>query len=340
MKVIKAAPIYRYQFDDNHLNFIDKLFIQSKYNSSDFYQRMFNEDFVNIFRSTSRQKENIFSIESNDNELIQRLFENIRTRYNTNCIDEIVRELVEEIAQSLVWFGRAYYFLQDLPEKKKIYIKSFNTNGIFRFFKTYCQWIPKRREEYHNSNIELLPREIRILDKNKLMCFSMPKSIRQILSAQNRTLAALDKHQYDGIQFYPKATHENPTPKNDFDFRVWQDTKEQILYRATRDMGWNGRNSDSSKISEFFVYQRLIRFRRNQLILRNHILGQLSSEFTRVGRQYNAEFHITILPTNNLPQVDKLDDLEIRLSREEVSFSEVLDFCYERKTYHKPPSNN
>lgn len=329
MKIVKVAPFNQYHVDNVHLTFIDKLFIKPKHGELSFNRNMFDEDFARIFRSVSRRSDNLFSVESNNDELIQRLFGNIRTRYGSKHIDEAVRELVEEIAQSLIRYGTAYYFLHDTFEQEEIHIAPFSAFGVFYFFKMYFQLVPKRWERHWDSDDKEFPRELRILDWTKLMHFSMPRSIRRMLSKQNRILAVLDKHQYDGAGFFPKATYENPHPKNDFDFRIWRDKQERVLHRATRETGWDGRNN-SSKCSDFFICHRLIRFRRNQLILRDHILDQLSNEFTRVGRQYNAEFYVAISPTNILPKVDKLNDLEARLLREEVSFTEVLDICYER----------
>ncbi|GKX62801.1 hypothetical protein SOASR032_13700 [Pragia fontium] len=328
MKIVKVAPFDRYHFDDIHLSSIDKLFIKPKHERPTFNRSMFDEDFARIFRSTSQRSCNLFCIESNDDELTQRLLGNIKTSNEFHDINETIRELIEEIARSVIWFGKVYYSLNELPEEEKIYIAPFSAIGVFSFFKAYLQLVPRRREKYRDD--EERPRELRILDKAKLMRFTIPKSIRRKLSEQNRTLAVLDKHQYDGTGLSPQATHENPNPRNDFDFLIWRDTQERALYRATRETGWNGRKSDSSKCSDFFVCHRLIRFRRNQLILRDHILEQLGNEFTRVGRQYNTEFHVVISPTNELTKIAELDDLEARLSREEVSFSKVLDFCYER----------
>lgn len=330
MKIVKTIPYEQYHFDDIHLSFIDKFFIKSKYERPTFNRGMFNEDFARIFHLASQRSGNLFFIKSNDDELTQRLLGNIKTRYGNHSINEKIRGLVEEIAYSLICFGTAYYFLYVQSEEEKIRITSFSAIGVFSLFKVYFQFVPGRSNKYWDHDNEEYPRELRILDRAKLMRFSMPKSIKRKLSEQNRTLAVLDKHQYDGTGFYPKVTHENPNPKNDFNFRVWQDTQERVLYRATRETGWNCRKYYASKRSDFFDCYRLIRFRRNQLILRDHILEQLGNEFTRVGRKYNAEFSVLISGTNVLPQIEELDDLEDRLSREEASFSEVLDFCYER----------
>jgi len=157
----------------------------------------------------------------------------------------------------------------------------------------------------------------------------MPKMIKRILSIQNRILDALDKHQLNVTNLSPEPTHENPEPINHFDFSIWRDTQERALYRATRGTGWNGRKYDSSKRSDFFDCHRMIRFRRNQLFLRDEILRQLSVELSRIGRGYNAEYNIEIHGSNNLPNINRLDELEASLTREEAGFTEIIEFCYE-----------
>lgn len=73
----------------------------------------------------------------------------------------------------------------------------------------------------------MLPRELRILDKNKLMRFEIPRSLRRMLSEQNRTLKIIDKHQFGVTNFYPQATYENPNPKSHFDFSIWKIRKSK-----------------------------------------------------------------------------------------------------------------
>ncbi|WP_211003462.1 hypothetical protein [Phaeobacter sp. HS012] len=291
---------------------------------------MFDDDFARLFRSLTRQSGNLFQVSSNDDELTQRLLGNVKTRYARHRIDETIRELVKEIAQSLIWLGTAYYFLHDDLEHGDVHVVSFSSTGVVRFFGTHIQWVPKRTKRHWDRDDEEISREIRILDSAKVMHFEMPRPIKRMLSAQNRTLTVLDQHQFRATDFHSQATHENPNPTNHFDFRVWSDTQEGALYRATRGTGWNGRKYDSSKRSDFFDCHRLIRFRRNQLMLRDDILRQLSVELSRVGRGYNAEYAVEISGTEELASVEQLNDLEARLSREDVSFAEVVDYCYKR----------
>jgi hypothetical protein len=331
MKIFRAEPSHWHQFRDEQIGLVDNLFIKCERQESDFNRRMFNEDFARLFHSLNRQSGNLFKIASNDDELMQKLLGNVKMRYAQYLVDETIRGLLEEIAHSLICFGKAYYFLYDNTEQEEIHVASFSSVGVVCLFGAHIQWVPKRRERHWDQDDKELPREIRILDASKVMRFDMPISIKRMLSAQNRTLAVLDKHQFWETNFHPQATHENPNPTNHFDFRAWRDTQERALYRATRSTGWNCRkNYDLSKRSDFFYCHRLIRFRRNQLLLRNHILNQLSSELSRVGKGYKAEFSVEISGTDELPSIAHLNELEVRLAREEVGFNEIIDYCYKR----------
>lgn len=262
--------------------------------------------------------------------LSDRLLGNVRTRYGPHPVDETIYELIEEIAQSLVWFGAAHYFLHDDADKNETYVASFPTDRVFSCLGRHFQYLPKRIETHWGKQDEELPREIRFLDRTKVLCFWLPKSIKRILLSQNKILAMLDKHQGTSTRFFPQATHENPNPQNYFDFRVWREVEDRVLYRATRKTGWNGRKHDATKRSDFFDCFRRLRFRRNQLILRDALLQQLSDELSRVGRYYESGFRVKISPTDALPSIEELDELTARLSREEVGFSDVIDFCFKR----------
>lgn len=331
MKIYKAAPIPELHHHDLHLGFIERFLIKPEQNSSGFNRRMFDEDFARLFHSSKHLNGSQFEIVSNDDELMKKLLGNVKTRYTKYSVDETIRELVEEIAQTLIWVGKAYFFLHDDFEHDKLHIVSLSSLGVMRLFRTYIQWVPKRSERYWDRVDEERPREIRLLDTDKIMRFDMPKSIKCMLSVQNKTLAVLDKHRhiYGEPLSLPNATYENPNPANYFDFRHWNDIQDRTLYRATLRTGWNGRKFDSLKRSDFFDCHRLIRFRRNKLKLRDNILNQISSELSRVGNSYKTDFSVEILATDKLPSIMRLNELEEKLKREEVGFNEIVDYCYE-----------
>ena len=330
MKIVRAGHPHPNNFYLENLGIFDRFLIKMKSERLGFNRRMFNEDFARIFSYSNWGDRSLFKITSNDDEFTARLLGSVRTRFELHPANEVVKKMIENIAESLLWFGDSYYFVTDDLEREKFYISLVPADRIFYFVGVYFHFLPKRHERHLNTDDQELPRELRILDRSKLMHFRLPRSIRRMLSSQNAILAGLDKHHGMSAGFFPHATHEIPNPQYDFDFRKWRDTQDLALYRATRETGWNGRKYYSSKTSDFFDCHRLIRFRRNQLKLRDGILRQLSSEFTRIGKYHRTGYHVEMTPTKALPTVTDLDDLEARLSREEAGLAEVKDFCLER----------
>lgn len=329
MVFFKAAPLQWTHFCDSNNALIDRLFTDRLHHKIGFYQNMFNEDFSSIFHYSSSQYENIFEVVTNDDELIRTLLGYVETEYSKTPVNEILLEMVKEIAQSLVWFGRVFYFFHDSVDYEKPRIDSLDSAGVARFFGIYLQWIPKRKEKYSNRSEEY-SREIRILDASKLMRFDLPKPLKCMLLEQNRTLSIIDKHHGYASNYIAKAMNKTTDQTNYFDFGVWEKIQKRALYRATLGTGWNCRDYNYSKASDFFYCHRMIRFRRNQLLLRDGILKQLSSELSKVGKSHNTEFSVNISCSEALPSIAHLDELEVRLEREDVGFDEISDYCLKR----------
>ncbi|MGA9701632.1 hypothetical protein [Pseudomonas sp.] len=330
MRVFKAEPSYWQYIPDKQLGLIDNIFFNRIRQNVGFHRRMFDEDFARLFRSKNRRGVKLFEIVTNDDSVAQKLLGSVNTRHAPRSVDETVRELVSEIAQTLIWHGKAYYFLHEDNDQKEIHIVSLSSVGIMRLFGKHFQWVPKRSERHWDRDSEEFPRELRILDETKVMRFDMPTLLKRVLAAQNRTLGVIDKFQFKAADFRRQATYEDPSPINHFDFRVWSDIQDRALYRATRITGWNCRKFDSTKRSDFFDCHRLIRFRRNQILLRDDILKQLSREFSRIGKSYRADFNIEISGTNELQSIAHFNELAARLIAENVGFNEVVSYCYER----------
>jgi hypothetical protein len=327
VKIFKAEPLPRHHYDDCIVELADSLFIKSKVLKPGRYRRMFNEDFARPFSLRRTLGDNLIDVMSNDDELMKKLFGIGNTKDSQDLVNKAIIKLVDEIAQAITWSGNGYYYLHEDVKNEGANLISFSSRGVISLFGKHIQYIPKRKERHLDRDGEERPREVRILDVAKLMHFHMPTSIKRILAKQNKVLATLDQHLYDVEKFITRATHKNPNPVNHFDFKVSQNTKTLALYRATRRTGWNARDYSLSTRSDFFDCHRLIRFKRNQILLRDGVLNQLSSELSRVGRGYKTDFLVNISGVDKFGGLIAINELERKLELEEVGFKEIIDKC-------------
>lgn len=327
MKFLKSPPI-RTRLLESNLDWFDRLLVRLPKRTDGLNQNMFNEDFLNIFRHYGDRFKEIFDIQTNDSELSDRLLGSLDTRYGHRQHDQIV-EFVEEVAQSILYYGKAFYFVDDRGDDGAIALVNVSGQRVFKIFGFVIQYSPPRSSPGSNDGEIKSPREVRLLDRRKMLQLTWPRAIRRKILAQNKILVALDK--YDAAVawgFQPHATHENPNPRSNFDFKKWRESHDFAFYKATKQTGWNGRMYDAEKRSDFFDCYRLIRFRRMQLTMRDGLLSQLSAELTRVGKEYSSGFYINIAASEELPTISQFNSLELRLSNEEASFKEVIDFCF------------
>ena len=323
----KSEPSLWHLNHEAKLALIDKLFVKNKRQNFNFHLRMFNEDFSRVFRSINNHGDNFFEVSTSCNELMLKLISSTSSKYSRSSLDHKISKLVEEICQSLVWFDTAYYYCYDDPEQEEIILRQFASKGIIRLADIYIQWIPKRVEKHIDCEDTLHSREFHILNSEKIMRFKLSYYFKRMLSKQRRILNIIDKSDSASLLLNKLPTYENPNPPNYFDFQLWRKINERALYRASQSTGWSGRNNGSN-LSDFFVCYRLLRFRRNQLLLRDMIIDQLNFQLTKLGKSYNPDFSVKISTTNNLPSVHDINELEDKLTREEVDFNEILNNVY------------
>jgi len=328
MKFSRGAP-EETQYHERETNWFDRWFVSEHERERGFNRHMFEDDIVNIFRHSSNRSGGEIEIESNNDALTERLLSNVQTRYDQYGQSETIVALVEEILQALVWFDRAVYSLHENDEQQSTSIVSASSGTFIRFAGLTFQYFPHRREHHWENGNIVLDNELRLLAASRTLYFYWPRSIRRRIDSQNKVLRALDKdHGETTLKFLPQVTHDNPNPRNYFDYKLWSNTQDYALFKATQATGWSGRKFRFEKKSDFFDCHRLLRFRRLQLELRDQILVQLSDQLSRAGKRYWKNYTVTFSASNAAPSVLRLDELEVQLTQEKVGFSEVMDYCF------------
>lgn len=328
MKIFANAP----EFFINHEispNILEAMIFKPVERMGNLNQNMFNDDFHNMFFGSSLRNTNIFQISSSDQGLQEKLIGAFASRHRYSDGHSVIEEVVEEVVESLIDYGQAAYFLQK-SEGDKQFFRSIPANSVFRFLGLTFQYLPRRTQRNWSDEGQFLRREIRILERKRMLIFNWKKSVWKKVKFQNRVLKTLDRYAYEGgVKHMPRPTHENPNPKNYFDFHVWKKVQDEALFTATKLTGWSGRVTSHSDCSDFFICHRLLRFRKLQIELATHVLESLSSQLTTVGKCENNEFELNITFSEEYLNVLKLDELERRLESEDVSFGEVLDYCFQ-----------
>lgn len=330
MKISRTDPSHMIN-NELILNSIESKFIEIPERMGAMNQSMFRDDFGNMFIGITRRNANIFNITSNNEviqeELLQSFIRSARHAYDKN----VFQEILEEIIQSLLYYGKAAYCLHDTKSDERIF-RSLPPSTIFKFFDVLFQYLPRRITRNWDRDDEHLGREIRFLNRKRVLFFEWPRSVQRKIKSQDRMLRVLDKYAFDGItKHIAQPTHENPNPKSYFDFSVWRDARDEALFAATKHTGWSGRNTSYPKKSDFFICHRLLRLRRLQVETCIYLLTSLSQQLTSIGKLSSPEFKMQISFNEEFPALVKFDELEKRLMHEEIDFSEVLDFCFQKE---------
>ena len=125
MKISKSRPLLHFHNREAHLGFLDRIFVRDEGRELGFNRRMFDEDFSSIFHYSNRRSGALFDVATSNQEVTERLLASIDTQYGPHGSDETILKWVEEIAESLIWSGKAYYYLWNASDSNRIRISSF-----------------------------------------------------------------------------------------------------------------------------------------------------------------------------------------------------------------------
>ena len=106
-----------------------------------FNQNMFNDDFRNMFFGSSRRDANTFRISLNNQELQDKLLGAFVSRHSYSRSHSIIEEVVEEVFQSLIYYGKAVYILQEHEDDGQFF-RAIPANSVFRFLGLAFQYLP------------------------------------------------------------------------------------------------------------------------------------------------------------------------------------------------------
>jgi hypothetical protein len=159
------------------------------------------------------------------------------------------------------------------------------------------------------------PRNVE-LPSDSVFLFRLPESINRYYSRMMKDLDLL------GRELTPDFALPTPgeTFDSGFDFKEWRQCSNIAVAQATAACGWNGRNSFSKEITEFYFIERFLKFELFKLELRTSLLTQLNDLLQIVGRRLG--FSVRII-ASGLPDKSQIDESTQQLASGTASFADV-----------------
>lgn len=281
------------------------------------YSRMLVEDAANGLVPYCDSSNVAITLEPESPELEYLIGEGLDGEGYGPYLSDSVRRFLREAAQTVLSFREATYeivFFSD-PETEKLV--TFGLSFIL-------PWTLKRESD---GWVQTVPPDYAERVKGKSQIHMPADSVLQL-----RLPNTIDRYfvpmmadlENLGRDMYPKFGMPVPgTPVRDigFEFQEWRKGHNIAIAQATRDAGWNARNSFPEEMTEFYFVQRFLRFERFKLEIRASLMSQLNEMLRTVGDRLGFAAKIVVSGLPDAAQIDR--SMEI-LESGAASFGDVM----------------
>jgi hypothetical protein len=239
--------------------------------------------------------------------LARELLSGFEDGYHGHSDLEVICDAVNSIAAQLAYYGRAAYELVDVDGHLNPI--SITTAGLVRIFGNVYQLVPlrDRRVWWHIVNS---------VNARRIWRISMPVRLGGYLGYRI-TLYGLGQARITGPEFFStdlSAGRWDPA----FDFSQYRKSSENALKRLTREWGWNRRETNLERQTEFYLVYKTLRFKLAQAILREHIVSELNALFGRIGWQAS-------IVLSGVPAATDIERVESQMLDGTLPYSKVYD---------------
>ncbi|MCY4143314.1 MAG: hypothetical protein OXG08_06455 [Gammaproteobacteria bacterium] len=233
-----------------------------------------------------------------------------------NGIDKYARQdstravcgAVEQVAKSLSREGSAAYEILCTREEGKR-LSEFTTRRLWKSTKHFFQIVP--RKEW-----KTIDRKIITVPTDRVWYIEMPIALGGRRRYRN-ILRQLVKNEITGPDFWRKGL-ERGMQSRIFDYESYRLDIDICCWKATNRWGWNRRDWEQERTTEFFVFYRMISRTLAQAILREHIVNALNELFVRLGVLCNV-------CVDGLPTIGTIKRVRSEMVEGKISFNDVAD---------------
>lgn len=293
------------------------------------YNHMLNEDvYLRImpYRSYDIQNKTPLVRLSSPNEMVQKdiilaLSGNDYPRHN---LEDAVSHFIRECAKTIMYAGKGIYEIVNYrdeitPKTSFSKLESVPNGNIKFFFGQPFQILPNMK------NFKLEEPRFKIITKNKLVIFRMPKPYCINCKTLQLQLDAVGK---DSVHNLHIRFLESPKKKKmqtlNRKINITDGFKFSNLavLSATNLIGWNLRDFTSKHLQEYFMFVRFLRFERFKLVFRNSILGTINNNLNRL---IGDSTYAGKLQFHGLPTIEDIEKAEKDLKEGNREFKDIFD---------------
>ena len=187
---------------------------------------------------------------------------------------ENISDAVGSVLQELAFYGRSMFEITEDQGDLEHSFQSLSPNYVWGLFSYYLQIAPRGAWPY-------LDRKYALLKKASIWQVDMPRELGGVRGFR-RVLRKLSAWSSLGPGFVQEDLMKQQMP-NEFIFGEYRRAHQVSLYRATKTWGWSCRDWSRDYITEFYQFHRHFTFKWAQAVLRDHIIRELNSLFSRLG---------------------------------------------------------
>jgi len=242
-----------------------------------------------------------------DQEKAQQLIGEIG-RYDRHDVAGMVCDAIDEIVRHLAWEGCAVYELIH-GEDGSQHIWGFTSKRLWKLPWFFLQAIPRGDWDLWNKKVVVIP-------VSRVWYLEMPSDLGG-RKGYSSVLKRLRRFEHLGPEFWRRGL-EHGAQSRDFDFQRYVRNSEIYYGQVTKTWGWNRRDWSQERCTEFFTFYKMIRFKKAQAMLREHVVAELNGLFARLG--IKCELQVMGLPTP-----EAIQQTERELSEGRITFGAASD---------------
>jgi hypothetical protein len=268
-------------------------------------------------RAYGKKQFNI-KLEPSNPELERMVTSAISTEEYPYSLTERVCDFIGQCAVTLLLFSTSIYEIVYLSDEKIGKLVGFefvhiNPYSLVKSGNTMKQLLPK------DYAAELGKPEQIVLKPERLLAFTLPDNLRGKLDVLIELLSALSTPTTPDFYMKELAANKIKTPYNVKGHYFMQ---KVALARATRFLGWNGRQLFQDEALEYYLIRRNLLFEHFIIELREIILMTLNQGIKRGGDELGFQTKIVI---NGLPTIADIQAANDHLQKGNMPFAEILE---------------